>query len=131
MTRNKNRIYFYSRSGHDNFHTTILVSPKKPKSHDNTTWRLHVINQPNPSRPTQVEWVYEPRLVQGRTLRLRALILLGKTETKGQELSETLGAVEVVQDDENLDCTSWTLSAVQASLPLIVMRKPANYRWLS
>jgi hypothetical protein len=122
MTRNKNRIYmgFYARSGHDNYHTVILVSPKNSKPDDNTTWQLDVRNRPDPSRSTQEKWVYSPLLVEGRSSRLLALVLLGKTKAKGQELSEALGAVEVVQDDKNWNCVTWTLSAIQASLSLIV-----------
>ena len=127
MTRNKNRIYiaFFARPGHDNFHTAILVTPKNPKPNENTSWQLHVINRPDTSRANQEEWVYNPQQTDGRTSRLMALILLGKTEANGQELSEMLGAVEVVQDVSNWNCTSWTLSTVQASpsLPLIAMRK--------
>lgn len=123
MTRNKTRIYiaFYARVGHDNFHTAILVSPKNPKPHGSCTWRLHVINRPNLDMGTQQEWVYTPLQVQNRTTHLLALVLLGKTKTKGQELSEMLRAVEAIQDNENWTCRTWTLSAVQASLPLIVM----------
>ncbi len=43
---------FYARRGHDNYHTAILVSPKKAKPDDTSTWELHVRNRPNPSRPT-------------------------------------------------------------------------------
>jgi len=101
MPRNKNRIYmaFYSRSKPDDYHMAVLVSPKNPAPNDTNTWRLHVMNKPNPSRLTQQEWKYEPLEVIGRTGRLLALGLLGKTDKSGKEVSEMLGAVEVVQDD--------------------------------
>lgn len=126
MPRNKNRIYmaFYSRSKFDGYHMAVLVSPKNPNPNDTNTWRLHVMNKPNPSRLTQQEWKYEPLEVIGRTGRLLALGLLGKTDKSGKEVSEMLGAVEVVQDDMGWNCKSWTFSAIEAS------RSPVSY-WSS
>ena len=93
----------------------ILVSPKNPNPKDISTWRLHVMNKPKFSRPTQQEWKYEPLEVIGRTGRLLALALLDKTETSGEEVSETLRAVEVVQDDMSWNCKTRTFSAIEAS----------------
>jgi hypothetical protein len=97
---------FYSRSKPDDYHMAVLVSPKNPAPNDTNTWRLHVMNKPNPSRLTQQEWKYEPLEVIGRTGRLLALGLLGKTDKSGKEVSEMLGAVEVVQDDIGWNCKS-------------------------
>ena len=88
---------------------------KNPNPKDISTWRLHVMNKPKSSRPTQQEWKYEPLEVIGRTGRLLALALLDKTETSGEEVSETLRAVEVVQDDMSWNCRTWTFSAIEAS----------------
>ena len=114
MVRNKNRIYlaFYARSGHDNYHVAILICPKNSKG---IIWRLHVMNRPNPSLVTQQEWVYEYRTFIGRTSHLLALGLLGKTEKSGEEMSEVLRGVEIVQDDITWTCKSWALSAIEAS----------------
>jgi hypothetical protein len=111
-------IAFFSRSGHEDYHTAILVSPRNPEADGNRTWQLHVMNRINPTRRTQEEWEYEPLLVAGRPSRLLALVLLSKTELSGRELSEMLRAVEVIQDDTNWNCRTWTLSAAQASLTL-------------
>lgn len=73
------------------------------------------MNKPKSSRPTQQEWKYEPLEVIGRTGRLLALALLDKTETSGEDVSETLRAVEVVQDDMSWNCRTWTFSAIEAS----------------
>ena len=73
------------------------------------------MNKPNPSRPTSQEWKYEPLQVIGRTGRLLALGLLGKTEKSGRAISEMLRAVELVQDDTSWNCKSWAFSAIEAS----------------
>ena len=80
------------------------------------------MNRPNPSRLTQQEWRYEPLQVIGRTGRLLSLALLDKTEKGGEEVSEMLRNVEVVQDDISWNCKSWTFSAIEASvLPLLLL----------
>lgn len=112
-----NGIFFFCVSCRETQVNLVLVSPKNPKPDDNNTWRLHVMNRPNPNRPsTQQEWVYDPLQIIGRTSRLLALVLLGKTEVSGEELSEMLDAVEMTQDDRNWDCTTWTLGAVRYML---------------
>ena len=73
------------------------------------------MNKPKSSRPTQQERKYEPLEVIGRTGRLLALALLNKTETSGEDVSETLKAIEVVQDDMSWNCRTWTFSAIEAS----------------
>lgn len=78
------------------------------------------MNKPNPSRLTQHEWQYEPLEVLGRTGRLLALGLLDKTEKSGKEISEMLRAVEVVQDDMEWNCKSWTFSAIEASRSFVL-----------
>jgi hypothetical protein len=142
MPRNKNRIYmaFYSRSQNDNYHMAVLVSPKNPNPDDTNTWRLHVMNRPNPNRLTQQEWKYEPLQVIGRTGRLLSLALLDKTEKSGEEVSEMLRNVEVVQDDMSWNCKSWTFSAIKAIRLLVpplsvltdpqylVSARPGNYQ---
>lgn len=117
MPRNKNRIYmaFYPRDKQDQYHMAILVSPKNPKHDDANTWRLHVMNTPNLSRPTQQKWRYDSSQVVARTARLSALCLLDKTQMSGEEISALLRTVELVQDDMRWNCKSWALSAVQAS----------------
>lgn len=67
MTRNKNRIYmgYYARSGHDDYHTAILISPKNPKYDLPGTWRLHVVDLPNPNGSTY--WEYRALLVDNCT----------------------------------------------------------------
>ena len=76
------------------------------------------MNRPNPGRPTQQEWKYESLQVIGRTGRLLSLALLDKTEKSGEEVSEMLRAVEVVQDDMSWNCKSWTFSAIEVSIRL-------------
>lgn len=123
FARNRRRIYmaFYARRGHDNYHTAILVSPKKAKPDDTSTWELHVRNRPNPTRPTGEEWVYDPVQIARRTGRLGALVLLGKTKMSGKTLSKRLRVVELTQDDINWNCTSWTTSAIRASSPSLMV----------
>lgn len=118
----------------------VLVSPKNPNPDDTNTWRLHVMNRPNPNRLTQQEWKYEPLQVIGRTGRLLSLALLDKTEKSGEEVSEMLRNVEVVQDDMSWNCKSWTFSAIKAIRLLVpplsvltdpqylVSARPGNYQ---
>ncbi|KAH7913240.1 hypothetical protein BJ138DRAFT_1146455 [Hygrophoropsis aurantiaca] len=115
MTRNKNRIYmaFYSRSGGSDYHLALLLSPKNPKPNDRDTRRFHAMNRPDPNRISQQEWVYESIQVFGRTSRLLALALLGKTEMDDNELSDLLASVKLVQDDANWNCRSWVFSAIE------------------
>lgn len=119
---------FYSRSQNDDYHMAVLVSPKNPNPDDINTWRLHVMNRPNPGCQTHQEWKYEPLQVIGRTGRLLSLVLLDKTEKSGEEVSEMLRNVKVLQDDTSWNCKSWTFSAIEASVlpvpPLFVQTDP-------
>ena len=117
MSRNKNRIYlaFYSRSKHDDYHMALLVSPKIPNPKDKDTSRLHAMNRANPSRQILHHWHYEAAICYGRTERISALCLLNKTQKNGEEISEVLRFIELVQDDPNWNCKSWAFSAIGAS----------------
>ena len=119
MTRNKNRIYLalYARTGPQSHihHISLLVSPKKPDPNGNNTWRFHVMNIPNPAYVTMQEWQYQALLVLGRTTRLIALVLLGKTVKSGEEIGQILTAVDIVQDNPSWTCKEWVFSAIEVS----------------
>ncbi|KAJ8469979.1 hypothetical protein ONZ45_g16707 [Pleurotus djamor] len=112
---NKNRIYmaFYARTD-EKFHMGLLVMPKTVAGNEKTTWRLHAINRPDPSRRIQQRWDYEGDAVPARTPRILALVLLGKTEMSGRSVSDLLGAyVKPKQDDPMWNCKLWVFSAIE------------------
>ncbi|KIN98250.1 hypothetical protein M404DRAFT_853188 [Pisolithus tinctorius Marx 270] len=117
MARNKKRIYMslYARTGSQEHihHFALLVSPKNPTGNNLSTWRLHAMNRPNPAYATQQEWQYKPAIVPGRTTRLLALVLLGKTQRSGEDISNILTAVELVQDDPSWTCKEWVFGAIE------------------
>ena len=119
MTRNKNRIYMalYARSGPQGHihHVALLVSPKNPDANSQNTWWLHAKNKPNPAYAVQQEWQYEALKVSGRTSRLIALVLLGKTERTGEDIGNVLTEVELVQNDSSWTCKEWVFSAIEVS----------------
>lgn len=121
MGRNKQRIYLalYTRTGQrsDIPHVALLLCPKKTNQADTNTWRFHAMNRPNTDFTTQQEWQYDGTTTHGRTNRMMALVLLGKTENDGEHLNEILSQVEMVQDDPSWSCKEWVFSAIEVSGP--------------
>lgn len=117
--RNKQRLYiaYYPRGGPTKstpFHAALFLTPKSPEPTSNIgSFRYHVLNVPEPS--SKIVWKYTPSRLQHRTMRLHALLLLGKVAVSGERLGEMLREVVVVQDDPDWQCTNWVCSAIQVS----------------
>ena len=75
------------------------------------------MNRPNTNFTTQQEWQYDATTTYTRTTRMTALVLLGKTESSGEQLNEILSRVEMVQDDPSWSCKEWACSAIEVSEP--------------
>jgi hypothetical protein len=73
------------------------------------------LNRPNTDFATQQEWRYEVTTTYGRTNRMVALVLLGKTEISGEQLDVILSQVGIVQDDPTWSCKTWALCAIEVS----------------
>ncbi|KAJ3710483.1 hypothetical protein C8R42DRAFT_691309 [Lentinula raphanica] len=131
--RNKLRIcvaFEYRGPKHPNsFHSSILLVPKSTGSSSSTTWKFHGTNAlrpPDITGQTQIQdiivndnipWRYESKETEVRTIRLQALMLLGKLSANIgiSELDAILrDHVAVVQDDPSWNCNAWTTSAIEA-----------------
>ncbi|KAH9949238.1 hypothetical protein B0H21DRAFT_729144 [Amylocystis lapponica] len=117
MSQSRNRIYMglYKRTGPrgKDYYTTLLLSPESPDD-SMAIWRYHITAKPNPTTPvTQQDWTYETMQVFGRDSRLLSLVLLDKTERRGEDFARALATAPIVLSDPSWNWRGWVFGAVQ------------------
>ncbi|KAJ7163757.1 hypothetical protein C8R46DRAFT_902324 [Mycena filopes] len=129
---NKRRLYIayyirgYVNHGDAQFHTGLLLSPKKPSLQSSgrpDTMRYHVTNSINKSGK-QV-WTYEGKKTFSQTTKLVAVLFLGKV-ANGTDIESILKRVPVVQNQPHWRCQHWVWSALDILVNEGILKLPGR-----
>ncbi|KAF5371023.1 hypothetical protein D9615_010037 [Tricholomella constricta] len=114
---NKDRLYMAlyirnAREGDVRYHTALLRIPKGTGLGDisPSAYCYHAVNDIVDGKEV---WVYKALPTRPLSVKLRALLFLGKMEISASDLEQTLKQVPVVQDNPNWRCHDWIWAAMK------------------